>query len=150
MKTVMMNMVRIFDGDKVVVLDKKKKYGWEGLTFPGGKVEDYESFDQAAIREVKEETNLDIVHLEFNGIIQWLDRTREVREVGLLYTARDFEGELCRENREGKLSFENYEEFKTMEGHSYSMEYVLQIFDGKYFEICLEYDNDELVGMKFI
>ena len=36
-----MNMVKIYDekNKKVLVLDKKKKYGWEGLTFPGGKVE---------------------------------------------------------------------------------------------------------------
>ena len=39
MKTILMNMVRIIKDNEVLILDKKKKYGWEGLTFPGGKVE---------------------------------------------------------------------------------------------------------------
>ena len=40
MKIVLMNMVKISDKEtgKVVVLDKVKREGWEGLTFPGGKV----------------------------------------------------------------------------------------------------------------
>lgn len=36
MKTVLYNMIRIMDGENVVVLDKNIKEGWEGLTFPGG------------------------------------------------------------------------------------------------------------------
>lgn len=76
MKTIMMNMVRIFDDNKVLVLDKVKKYGWEGFTFPGGKVEDYESFIDSAIRESKEETNLDVSDLEYNGQIVWYDYDR--------------------------------------------------------------------------
>lgn len=57
-----MNMVKIYNKKtgQVLVLDKVKKYGWEGLTFPGGKVEFGESFVDSVIREAKEETNLDI------------------------------------------------------------------------------------------
>ncbi|MFM1585121.1 NUDIX domain-containing protein, partial [Helcococcus ovis] len=112
MKTIMMNMVRIFNGSKVLVLDKKKKYGWEGLTFPGGKVEPFESFNNSAIREIKEETNLDIKDLEFNGFIQWYCKNPDERYVGLLYTAHGFDGKLISENIEGNLFFEDYEEFK--------------------------------------
>lgn len=39
METKLFTFVRIADGDKVVVLDKVVREGWEGLTFPGGKVE---------------------------------------------------------------------------------------------------------------
>ena len=41
MKTRLMNMIKIKNPstNKVVILDKVKKEGWEGLTFPGGKVE---------------------------------------------------------------------------------------------------------------
>ncbi|NMB18990.1 MAG: DNA mismatch repair protein MutT, partial [Erysipelothrix sp.] len=42
METILMNMVRIFKGDEVLVLDKKINEGWEGLTFPGGKMEPFE------------------------------------------------------------------------------------------------------------
>lgn len=151
MKTIMMNMVRIFNGSKVLVLDKKKKYGWEGLTFPGGKVEPFESFNNSAIREIKEETNLDIKDLEFNGFIQWYCKNPDERYVGLLYTAHGFDGNLVSENIEGNLFFEDYEEFKAMEGHSDLMEYILKIYDGMYKEISLIYDEKNvLIEREFI
>lgn len=150
MKYIMMNMVRIFDGNQVLVLDKKKKHGWEGLTFPGGKVEPYESFNDAAIREVKEETNLEIKNLEFNGVIQWVNYDKDETQVGFLYTSRGFSGDLIAENREGKLFFKDYNEFKIMQGHSDSMECILQIYDGKYFEIVREFNNDEIINVKKI
>lgn len=146
MNIVLMNMVRIFDGNKVLVLDKKKVHGWEGLTFPGGKVEPFEKFDVAAAREVKEETNLDInpKDLEFNGFIQWADHDNNSIEVGLIYTVRKFSGELISENREGKLFFVDYEEFKTMPGHSKSMDAILKIYEKEQIDIIRHYKNGKL------
>ena len=48
-----MNMLKIYNEEtgQVLVLDKVKKYGWEGLTFPGGKVEIGESFEDSVTRE---------------------------------------------------------------------------------------------------
>lgn len=148
MKIIMMNMVRIMDGDNVVVLDKKKKYGWEGLTFPGGKFEKFESGIESAIREAKEETNLDISDLHLNGIIQWIDKDTEEIDFGFLYTANSFKGNLEKENREGNLFFCNYEEFKKMDNHSDSMEYILPIYDGKYSEVKLFYKNGKIIDKK--
>ena len=116
-----------------MVLDKVKKYGWEGLTFPGGKVEEGESFEDSVIREAKEETNLDIKNPKLVGIITWI--TDDSKDVGLIYETTDFEGELIEENREGTLSWMDYEDFKKIPEKSMSMDKILGIYDGKYREI---------------
>jgi len=146
MKTVLMNMVKIYNKDtgEVLVLDKIKKYGWEGLTFPGGKVEPYESFEDSVIREAKEETNLDIKNPKLIGIITWI--TDESKDVGLIYETSDFDGELIEENREGKLSWMDYEDFKKIPDKSMSMDKILGIYDGLYREVLwdLRSDKDQL------
>ena len=53
------NMCMICDGSRVVVIDRKKR-DWPGITFPGGHIEPGESFTDAVIREVQEETGLHI------------------------------------------------------------------------------------------
>lgn len=145
MKTIMMNMIRIFNDNEVVVLDKVKKYGWEGLTFPGGKVEAFETFEEAAIREAKEETDLDVSDLTMDGIIVWYDYDNDERLVGILYTARAFTGKLCPINKEGNLYFQDYDEFKKEKTKSDSMDDILSIYDGKYKEVCLYYKNNDLI-----
>lgn len=143
MKTVLMNMVKIYNKDtgEVLVLDKVKKYGWEGLTFPGGKVEPYESFEDSVIREAKEETNLDIKNPKLIGIITWI--TDESKDVGLIYETSDFDGKLIEENSEGKLSWMDYEDFKKIPDKSMSMDKILGIYDGKYREVLWDLRSDK-------
>lgn len=150
MKIRLMNMVKIYDekNNKVLVLDKKKKYGWEGLTFPGGKVEENESFENSVIREAKEETNLDIKNPELIGIITWTftnDEDEFQKDVGLLYQTKNFSGKLIEDNREGKLFWKDYEEFKKMNNMSESMPEILKIYDGKYREIYWDVDKDKRI-----
>lgn len=146
MKTVLYNMIRIMDGENVAVLDKNIKEGWEGLTFPGGKLEPNESIYESTIREAKEETNLDVKNLRFNGIIHWIEE--DIRLTGFLYTTEEFSGELVEENVEGRLFFNNYEKLKKMPNLSDSMNYIFDIYDGKYFEIVLFYENGKRIDEK--
>ena len=141
MKIRMMNMVKITNKEtnEVVVLDKVKKEGWEGLTFPGGKAELGESMADAAIREVKEETGLDIKNPQLIGIISW--KKGENTDVGLIYESNQFAGELIPENREGKLFWADYDDFKNMDGMSESMDKILGIYDGIYSEVYWDLDT---------
>lgn len=148
MKTRLMNMIKIQNPNtnQVVVLDKVKKEGWEGLTFPGGKVEENESMMAAAIREAKEETGLDIENLKFVGFITWLGK--EYKDTGLLYETSDYKGELVAKNREGNLSWIDYEKFKKMDGMSLSMDKILKIYEGEYKEIFWDINTNQITYIK--
>lgn len=145
MENILCNMIKINRGNDVLVLDKVKKYGWEGLTFPGGHVEKVESITESVIREAKEETNLDIENIKYVGMISWYDMGNNDRIVGFLYETNDFSGELIKENIEGTLEFIDYEELKKMDGHSDSMGEIFAIYDGKYSEIVLYYEDNKCV-----
>nr|WP_281682427.1 NUDIX domain-containing protein [Finegoldia magna] len=145
MENILCNMIKINRGNDVLVLDKVKKYGWEGLTFPGGHVEKVESITESVIREAKEETNLDIENIKYVGMISWYDMDNDDRIVGFLYETDDFSGELIKENIEGTLEFIDYEELKNMDGHSDSMGEIFAIYDGKYSEIVLYYQDNKCV-----
>ncbi len=145
MENILCNMIKINRGNDVLVLDKVKKYGWEGLTFPGGHVEKIESITESVIREAKEETNLDIENIKYVGMISWYDIDNNDRIVGFLYETDDFSGELVKENIEGTLEFIDYEELKNMDGHSDSMDEIFAIYDGKYSEIVLYYEDNKCV-----
>lgn len=145
MENILCNMIKINRGNDVLVLDKVKKYGWEGLTFPGGHVEKVESITESVIREAKEETNLDIENIKYVGMISWYDIDNNDRIVGFLYETDDFSGELVKENVEGTLEFIDYDELKNMDGHSDSMDEIFAIYDGKYSEIVLYYEDNKCV-----
>ncbi|MDU7890998.1 MAG: 8-oxo-dGTP diphosphatase [Finegoldia magna] len=145
MENILCNMIKINRGNDVLVLDKVKKYGWEGLTFPGGHVEKVESITESVIREAKEETNLDIENIKYVGMISWYDMDNNDRIVGFLYETDDFSGELIKENVEGTLEFIDYEDLKNMDGHSDSMGEIFAIYDGKYSEIVLYYEDNKCV-----
>lgn len=145
MENILCNMIKINRGNEVLVLDKVKKYGWEGLTFPGGHVEKIESITESVIREAKEETNLDIENIKYVGMISWYDMDNDDRIVGFLYETDDFSGELIKENIEGTLEFIDYQELKNMDGHSDSMGEIFAVYDGKYSEIVLYYEDNKCV-----
>lgn len=96
------NMCMIRDGERVVVIDRKKK-DWPGITFPGGHVEAGESFADAVIREVREETGLEIRSPQLCGIKDWTENG--CRYVVLLYQATRFTGELV-SSAEGEVRWE--------------------------------------------
>lgn len=98
------NLCMISDGNKVVVIDRKKK-DWPGVTFPGGHVELGESFSDAVIREVKEETGLDIYSPQLCGIKDWVEN--ECRYVVLFYKTNRFDGVLQSSN-EGEVWWQRW------------------------------------------
>ncbi|HHX69611.1 MAG: NUDIX domain-containing protein [Miniphocaeibacter sp.] len=152
MEVVLMNMCMIHDlkDNKVLVLDKVKNEGWEGLTFPGGHVERRESLESSCIREIKEETNLNIENIKLKGIFQWYMLDCNKRLVGLLYYTNSYYGDLISSNREGNLSWMDLETFLKIDNKSDSMDEIMKIYKGKYKEIICYYKDDKLSNIDYI
>ncbi len=91
--------------DNYILLQDRVKEDWRGLTFPGGHVENEESFVKAVIREIKEETGLTIYNPQICGIKQFPTGNNE-RYVVLLFKTNQFSGELCSSN-EGEMVWVN-------------------------------------------
>jgi 8-oxo-dGTP pyrophosphatase MutT (NUDIX family) len=66
-KHILTAYVLVLNYDNEILLVKHPKRGWE---MPGGQVKEGESIRLAAIREVKEETGLEIKLVRFCGIFQ--------------------------------------------------------------------------------
>ncbi|KXB64772.1 hydrolase, NUDIX family [Parvimonas sp. KA00067] len=153
MNTVLQNMCMIYDrkNDKILVLDKVKKHGWEGLTFVGGHVEDGEVLYDSCVREVFEETGLTVKNLKLKGTVSWIDEIKAKRELGFLYYTEDFSGELIENNVEGTLSWFGIDEFRNADGKSYSIDKILDLFlNDDYSELIVKWNkNDEVETEEF-
>ena len=117
------NLCMVRDGDRVLVMDRKKK-DWPGITFPGGHVEAGESFTEAVIREVKEETGLRIASPRICGMKDWVEGG--IRYVVLFYKTEKFEGDLI-SSEEGEVLWEDLKELPNRD-LSLDMEDMLRIF----------------------
>lgn len=148
METVLVNMCMIYDRekDKILVLDKVKKHGLEGLTFVGGHVEDGEVLYDSCVREVFEETGLRVKNLKLKGTVTWVAESNDTRELGFLYYTEDFSGNLIEDNVEGKLFWMGIEEFKNADGKSYSIDKILDLYlNDEHSELMIRWNkNDEI------
>lgn len=103
-----MCMIRDCQSNRVVVQDRVKS--WKGINFPGGHVENGESIMSAAIREVKEETGLDVSYLQPCGMIHWFNDQTGERYFVFNFKTDSWNGELLSETEEGKVFWVDIDE----------------------------------------
>ena len=107
---ILTNMCMLCDGDRILVQDRRNP-DWPGITFPGGHVEPGESFVASVIREVKEETGLDIARVRLCGVKQWTHKSGAYRYIVFFFRTDTFSGTLQASN-EGRVFWIDRSELK--------------------------------------
>ena len=145
------NMCMICDGQgNVLVQNKKNHPTWHGWNFPGGHVEAGESFYEGAVREVKEETGLDVKDLEACGMINWCKSDGSGRYLEFLYKTSVFSGQLSEGTDEGNIFWLPKSELYTRPLSPNFAEYLPVFFSDKYVEALGEWTvDDSFTGIKY-
>jgi len=139
-----MVMIRDKNTEKVLAHDRLKSY--KGVVFPGGHVEDGESFYDCAVREIKEETGFDISNLKSCGLIHWSNRKTFDRYFVFLYKTTEYSGELLPETSEGRNFWMSIDEMKALPKEKKFMnldEYLPMFLEDKYSEAFGSWNDDE-------
>ncbi len=92
----------LLEKDGRVLLQDRVKDDWHGYALPGGHVEPGESFVEAAVREMREETGLTIKDPRLAGVKQF--PIEGGRYVVFLFRASEWEGTLCSSD-EGRMEW---------------------------------------------
>lgn len=102
------NMCMVYDDKGNVLVQDRVDSKWGGVTFPGGHIEKNEGFIESVIREVKEETGLDIEKPVICGTKQFVTEDG-IRYIVLFYKTSKFSGTL-KSSEEGSVFWINKNE----------------------------------------
>lgn len=122
------NMCMVYDDEGRILVQNRIKKDWSGVTFPGGHIEKGESFVKSVIREVFEETGLEIENPQICGVKQF-QRKDDVRYVVIFFKSNKFKGEI-KSSEEGEVFWIKKEELKNYK-LSNDFEQIFEVFDSE-------------------
>lgn len=137
-------------GDSYLMLHRVKKENdashgkWIGV---GGKCEADESPDECMLREVKEETGLEITHWHYRGIVTFISDTWP-NEYMHLFTASEWQGNIDMDCNEGDLAWiakDKLMDLRLWEGDRIFLRLLLDE-STPFFSLKLIYVQDEMTA----
>lgn len=142
-------MIYLKKDDSYLLLFRNKKKNdinegkWIGV---GGHREPNETIDECAIREVKEETGLDVHSLECAGEVLFVDEN--LKMMMYLYEITDFSGTLieCNEGDLKWIPIKDIYNYPMWEGDKLFLPKVIN--HEPYFKMVLTYLHDKLISAK--
>ncbi len=137
------NMVMVQNAvtGEVVIQNKIKRYC--GLSLPGGHVELGESIYDSAVREVKEETGLDICNLQSCGFIHWHNNKTGDKYFTYFYKTCDYSGTLLEATDEGAVFWGKFSDFDPAEYSPSLPDYLPMFGDKGYSEAFVSWNPDQ-------
>lgn len=136
------------DGQFLMLYRNKKKQDinkgkWIGI---GGHLEQGESKEQALVREIKEETGLDVLHYIYRGELLFVNNDFE--EVMYLYLVDEVSGDLI-ECDEGELAWIKEDDLMSLNMWEGDYKFLpLLINTDEFIRLELRYSDDQLVEVK--
>lgn len=126
-KVILSNMCLVENDKHQICFIFRHKNDWPGLNLPGGHVENNETLEEAVIREMKEETGLEIFNPKLCAVKEW-PWGEDLRYLGFLYYVDEFKGEL-RSSEEGEVIWLTKEEmynYRLSEGLEELMDLIIK------------------------
>lgn len=142
-KLELINMVMIQNPGTGEVVVQNRIKSWSGIAFPGGYVENNEAIYDSAVREIKEETGLDIWNLKSCGLMYWFNNKTQDRYFTYFYKTSDFSGKLLSETEEGAVFWTSLEELKKMKFAPNFRDYLPLFLQDKYTEAYCSWNEDK-------
>ena len=139
----LMNMCKIVNPETKQILVQERIKSWQGIAFPGGKVEAGESVVASVKREIYEETGLKLNTVKICGIKDWYDKKEKVRQLIILFISSDYSGKLISETKEGKVYWV-YEEELLNKKLANDFDKLLEVFNREDFNEMVYEDNESL------
>lgn len=125
-----------------ILLEERVKY-WCGICFPGGHADEGESYYDAAVREVKEETGLTVRNLTLCGLVHWASAKNKSRYIVQLYRTEDFDEAPLKASDEGRVFWSRPEVLDEKNFCPHFAEYYRQFFADCYHELFYDMDKSE-------
>ncbi len=148
-RAIFTNLCMVYDDKGNVLVQDRKNPNWKGIAFPGGHVEAEESFTDAVIREVYEETGLRIEHPVLCGVKQF-PLEDGTRYVVFCYKTNRFSGEL-RSSSEGEVFWIKREALVNCKSAPDFMRHMLIFETDEYSEFYLSWkENGEGYDTKLL
>lgn len=140
----LMNICMIIDRERdLVLVQHRSKKNWQGVAFPGGHVEYGEGFGEGVVREVREETGLEIYDVRLAGIVHWEHTDTHVRTVIACYKTEHFAGEL-KDCDEGRHEWIPLRELRKQKLAQWLDEQLTVFEDESVSELYYAYSDDEV------
>lgn len=137
----LMNMCKIINPETKEILVQERVKSWQGVAFPGGKIELGESIVPSIKREVYEETGLKLNTVKICGIKDWYDKKLKERQLIILFVSDDYSGNIISETSEGKVYWLSENDLKNKQ-MAVDFDKLLTVFDKNEINEMVYEDNE--------